>query len=142
MADGTTFTAEDAAKAASADFVTVLTSVDTVDEMGIATPAPRRLTKSIYRKDDGTIGVKDYDFATWYSMREVPIGGLADLKTVIDGLTPYEHLVNGTIIPGTDTSRAPWVCHPSRSAWRLIPFFQRALPAFVGPSGRAKPDER
>src|SRR5438105_13157878 len=107
MPDGSNITEETAAKAANgADFVTILTSVDTEDCMGAYTPAPRRLTKTIFRNEDGSLGVRDYDRATWYSMRPVPIAGLAGLKAVEDEIGPHSHSVNGEIVPGTDTDRA------------------------------------
>jgi RecA-family ATPase len=80
----------------TADFVTVLTSVD---------DPPRRMTKRLHRQDDGTIGIEDYDEgATWFSVKTFPVSALADLATVLPQLDQFSTPVWGEFI-GSDPNR-------------------------------------
>jgi len=64
------------------------------------------LTKTIYRQEDGTLALRDYDRAYEFRMEHVPVGSLADLRRILESLAPNQCIVYGRIIPGTDTSRA------------------------------------
>src|ERR1700724_278391 len=69
------------------DFITILRSSQ-----------GKRLTKRVYRDNDGKLAVQDYDGATFYQMRQEPIATLADLARVITSLRRDEHAVHGQLI--------------------------------------------
>ena len=73
------------------DFVAVLRSVD---------DPPRRLTKRIYRGEDGNPAIEDYEGAYLFDMEHRVVGGLADLKDIVDSLSPHECIVTGAVTGG------------------------------------------
>src|SRR5262249_9801116 len=78
------------------DFLTVLTSVD---------DPPRRMTKRIFRKEDGSLGIEDYDEGYEFSFTTIPMPSLADLATLLPQLDRYSTPVWGRFI-GSDASRS------------------------------------